>query len=185
MGAAGSKTTRRPGYFEKYLKRNANSLDLRVSFLLEGYSISKKTIKIQEKIMFTKIVLGLLMTACFAFVGCGLNKDAEVNAFMTDFESMTKELAAKVDANPTAAGVDEAQKILDSKKDALKKTFNDLKGSSGYISKDAEKKLTEGMTRTAQAFSEIATKHTSEIAEDPAMATKIQKLATDWQQIIQ
>jgi len=135
--------------------------------------------------MTTKIALGFIMMLCLAMAGCGLNKDAEVDAFMNDLETTTKEMAAKIDANPTSAGVDEAQKVLDGKKDSLKKTFNELKNATGYVSQEAQKKLTDGMTRTQKVLSEMATKHTASMVKEPAFGTKLQKLMLDYSAILQ
>lgn len=135
--------------------------------------------------MTTRIALGFIMMLCLAVVGCGLNKDAEVDAFMNDLETTTKEMAAKIDANPSSAGVDEAQKVLDTRKDGLKKTFNELKNASGYVSQDAQKKLTDGMTRTQNILTEMATKHTASMVKEPAFGTKLQKLMLDYSTILQ
>lgn len=152
--------------------------------LQKAIKLNKKQIG-REKIMKTTFLLGLVMTLCFALVGCGLNKDAEVATLMSDVEGTTKEMAAKIDANPTSAGVDEAQKVLESKKDSLKKRFTELKGATGYVSKDAEKKMMEAIERNNKVVMDMATKHTSAMMKDPAMATKLQKLLQEYATIFQ
>ena len=43
---------------------------------------------------------------CLSLTGC--SKDAEINAFITEFDAPTKEIVSKFDANPSAAGIDDA-----------------------------------------------------------------------------
>lgn len=135
--------------------------------------------------MKTTFLLGLLMALCFTLVGCGLNKDAEVTAFAGEIEKMTNDMVAKIDASPNSAGVDEAQKVLDAKKDSIKKTFGELKKATGYVSEDAQKKLNESMARTTKTLTETSTKHAMNLAKDPAAISKFQKLMTDYAAMLQ
>lgn len=135
--------------------------------------------------MKSTLLLVLLTALCFSLVGCGLNKDAEVNAFAADLEKMTNEMASKIDSNPSEAGVDEAQKVLDAKKDSIKKTFTELKNATGYVSEDAKKKMMDSMERTSKVISGLGTKHAMALAQDPDAIKKFQKLMNDYAAMLQ
>ena len=49
--------------------------------------------------------------------------------------AVSKDIVAKIDANPTAAGVDEAQKAFDARKDGLKTKMDAIKGRGRYAGK--------------------------------------------------
>ena len=94
--------------------------------------------------MFVVVAFCLGLTAC--------SKDAEVNAFIAEFDAATKEIVSKIDANPTAAGIDDAQKAFDAKKAGLKEkraATNSLFG----VSSDAKKKLQESNRKNVVAMS--------------------------------
>lgn len=135
--------------------------------------------------MKTTFLLGLLMALCLTLVGCGLNKDAEITAFAGELEKTTNEMVAKIDASPTAKGVDEAQKVLDAKKDSIKKTVGEFKKATGYVSQDAQKKLNESMARTSKTLTDTASKHAMALAKDPGAMPKFQKLMTDYAAMLQ
>ena len=92
-----------------------------------------------------KIASLLLVVLCFSLAGC--SKDAEVEAFMTENNSVIKEIVAKVDSNPTEAGVDEAQKVLDARKAGLTAKWLAIKEARGiHVSEAVTKKLEQNMT---------------------------------------
>ena len=65
-----------------------------------------------------KIIVFSLLVFCLGMTGC--SKDAEIEAFIKEMDGVTKDIVSKIDANPTAAGVDDAQKAFDARKAELK-----------------------------------------------------------------
>src|SRR5260221_5329645 len=89
--------------------------------------------------------LFIVLAFCLGLTGC--SKDAEVNAFITEFDSVTKEIVSKIDANPNSAGVDDAQKAFDAKKADLKSKWDSIKTAKGIqVSADTKKKLEDSAT---------------------------------------
>lgn len=66
--------------------------------------------------------LFLLMALCLMAGGCGriYGPVEEAKAYVNDKEDVILQIGKKLEANPTEAGVDEARKIFDSRKGALK-----------------------------------------------------------------
>ncbi|MFT3742795.1 MAG: hypothetical protein QM785_00745 [Pyrinomonadaceae bacterium] len=127
-----------------------------------------------------KISLFLVTLFCLGLTGC--SKDAEINAFITELDAATKEIVAKIDANPTAAGIDEAQKAFDGKKAALKAKFQGIKEARGFqVSADTKKKLEESLTNNGKALLDVSMKNAMKLAMDKDAATKFKNLLTDFQ----
>jgi hypothetical protein len=125
------------------------------------------------------LALGMLLLLCLSLIGCG-NKDTEVKSFTSDFEKVTNEIAAKVEANPTAQGIDEAQALLDGKKTDLKSKWAAIKDARGaQLSADVKKNLEDAMKRSAEKMANLAAK-----ISDPESAPKFEKLMKDWGDIV-
>ena len=123
--------------------------------------------------MFIVVAFCLGLTAC--------SKDAEVNAFITEFDSTTKELISKIDANPTAAGIDDAQKAFDGKKAGLKVKWDAIKDAVGFqVSADTKKKLEDTVKKNMDDLQKVSSKHEETIASDPQTTQKFTKLITDF-----
>ena len=126
-----------------------------------------------------KVAITLLAVLCLSLIGC--NKDGEINAFVTEFDAATNEIVQKIDANPNAAGVDEAQKAFDAKKESLTTKWNAIKTARGMqVSEEAQKKLTDSTAKNMKAITDVATKHAMKMAMDKNAMTKFQKLMTDY-----
>ena len=129
--------------------------------------------------MMNKLSLFLIVAFCIGLTGC--SKDAEVNSFITEFDATTKEIVSKIDANPTSAGVDEAQKAFDGKKASLKGKWDAIKMARGMqVSADTKKKLEDSVSANMKALMEVSTKNAMKLAMDKDAATKFQKLMTDY-----
>ena len=126
-----------------------------------------------------KITLFLLAVFCLGMIGC--SKDAEVEAFIKDFDAVSKEMVAKIDGNPTGAGIDDAQKAFDAKKVALKEKFGTFKNAREMqVSKETLTKLTDSITNNGKAITDAFSKHATEYeAGDPEKFTKLMKDYTD------
>lgn len=123
-----------------------------------------------------KLTVFLVMIFCLSLSGC--SKDAEVNAFLTEFQSLTTEMATKLDSG----GADEARKVFDAKKDGLKTKWEAIKNAREMqVSEETKKKMQTDMTDGMKKFTDAASKA---IMKNPADATKIQAILTDLQGII-
>ena len=134
--------------------------------------------------MYRKFVALLLVLAVTALAGC--KKDDEINAVLADFDSFTKELVKKVDAQPTSAGVDDAQQFLDSKKADLTAKWDSIKGARGFqVSDDTKKKMEESLKNNFMSVAGLQMKYMSKSMSDPAFKTKLEKLVKDYQALYQ
>ena len=134
--------------------------------------------------MYRRSVSLFLILSVVALAGC--KKDAEINAVLADFDSFTKELVKKVDGNPTAAGVDDAQKYLDSKKDELKGKWDSIKGARGFqVSKETQEKMEESLKKNFMSVVGLQTKYIGKSMSDPAFKSKLDKLVKDYQALYQ
>ena len=126
-----------------------------------------------------KLILFTLLACCVAFAGC--SKDADVEAFITEFDATTNEMVEKINANPSAEGIEAAQKVFDEKKPSLKSKFDSFKNArQAQVSEEVQKKLTESAMNNGKALSEVIMKNSSKFAGDPAAMEKFQKLMKDY-----
>ena len=126
-----------------------------------------------------KVTLFLLVVFCLGLVGC--SKDAEVQAFITELDTTTNEMVSKIDANPNSAGIDQAQKAFEAKKDSLKTKFDAFKDARGVqVSADMQKKLVDSATANGKSLSDVMTKNMSKISQDKDAMPKFQKLMKDY-----
>jgi hypothetical protein len=127
-----------------------------------------------------KVTLFLVAMLCLGLAGC--SKDAEINAFITEFDAATKEIVSKIDANPTAAGIDDAQKAFDGKKASLKAKWDGIKDAVGFqVGAETKKKLEDSVTNNMKALMDVSTKNMMKLAMDKDASSKFQKLMTDYQ----
>ena len=130
-----------------------------------------------------KITVFLLVVFCLGMTGC--NKDAEFEAFITDFDAVTKDVVAKIDANPTAAGIDEAHKAFTAKKPALRSKFESLKSARGMqVSEAVQKKFADSLVNNMKALADVRVKNMMKWAMDKEATDKFNALMTDYQETI-
>ncbi|HEX8250638.1 MAG TPA: hypothetical protein VF599_20865 [Pyrinomonadaceae bacterium] len=126
-------------------------------------------------------ILGILLLMVLAFAGCGSNKDTEVNAFVADTDKLAGQIVTKVNANPTANGIDEAQKILDKQKSDLKARYDKLKELRGYeLSEAVMKKFTDSVAKNIETIGGLQIQHAEQTVGDEAFGKKMNKLYTDF-----
>lgn len=131
-----------------------------------------------------KTIFGILILSVMAFAGCSANKDADVKAFMTDVDKITNEITTKINSNPTSAGVEEAQKILDGKKSDLKSRYNKLKELRGYeLSEPVMKSFTESVSKNMESVADLQIKNAEKTITDEVFGKKLNKLYTDYNAI--
>jgi hypothetical protein len=126
-----------------------------------------------------KISILLIVAFCFGLSAC--SKDADVNAFISEFDATTKEITSKIDADPSETGVDAAQKAFDARKANLKTKWDSIKDAVGIqVSADTKKKLEDSVTANMKTLTDVATKHAMELAQDGNASNKFQKLVTEF-----
>ncbi len=126
-----------------------------------------------------KVTLFLVIVFCLGMTGC--SKDAEVQAFIDEFDATTKEMVSKIEADPSSKGIDEAQKAFDAKKASLKAKFDAFKDArSAQVSADMQKKLVDSSNANGKALGDVRTKNMSKIQADPEAVPKFQKLIKDY-----
>jgi len=131
-----------------------------------------------------KITLFLVVLFCLGLTGC--SKDADINAFITEFESVTKEIVSKIDADPSEKGIDDAQKTFDGKKASLTAKFVVIKDVMGFqVSTDVKKKLEDSVKKSTADLMAVTTKHAMELATDDGAMKKFETLLKDYQAIFQ
>jgi hypothetical protein len=122
-----------------------------------------------------KITVFLALVFCLAMSGC--SKDADIEAFIKEMDGVTKDIVSKIDANPTAAGVDDAQKAFDARKAELKTKWDAIKDAVGMqVSEATKKKLEDSMKTNMTSLTSASMK----VVMDPAAGPKLQKLIADY-----
>jgi len=137
----------------------------------------------EKKIMRHKCVPLALVLAMLTLAGC--NKDAEIDAVIAELHTFSEQLVSKVQSAPNpSAGVDDAQKLMDSRKADLQAKMNSLKGVRGYqVSKETQQKMTDTLTKDAMNVAGLQMKYISVSMRDPAFKAKIEKLVKDYTEI--
>lgn len=94
-----------------------------------------------------KVLVLTVLVFCVAFAGC--SKDAEIDSFITEFESITKDMTTKIESGDVAG----AKKAFDAKKDSLKASWDEIKGARGFqVSEESKKKLMDSVTKSMTAL---------------------------------
>lgn len=125
--------------------------------------------------------VGLLLTLAFCLVAFGCSKDAEIDEFIAENDAVMKDMTAKIEADPSAAGIDDAQKSFDAKKDSLKQKWDAIKDARGMqVSEEKQKKLSDSMNNNAKALTDASMKNVGKWAMDKEAMPKFQKLMSDY-----
>ena len=133
--------------------------------------------------MHRKFIVAVVVITCVVLAGC--KKDAEIESNIAELHSFSQELIKKVQSapNPTA-GVDEAQKLMDSRKAELQSKMKSIKGVRGYqVSKETQKKMTETLSKDAMSVAGLQMKYISVSMKDPGFKGKLDKLIRDYTEI--
>lgn len=126
----------------------------------------------------------LALACCVMLAGC--KQDAKVESVLTDLDTFTKEMIAKIDAAPNhSAGVDAAQAFFDSRKADLQAKLGTLKGLRGFQVSDAtKKKMEEHVTENFMSVAKLKIKYMNSAMRDPAFSAKLDKLNADYQSLL-
>ncbi|HEX7174698.1 MAG TPA: hypothetical protein VF240_05385 [Pyrinomonadaceae bacterium] len=130
-----------------------------------------------------KCVPLVLVLAMLTLAGC--KKDAEIESVIAELHTFSEQLVSKVQSAPNpSAGVDEAQKLMDSRKADLQAKMGSLKNVRGYqVSKETQQKMTDTLTKDAMNVAGLQVKYVSVSMRDPAFKAKIEKLVKDYTEI--
>ena len=128
--------------------------------------------------------LSLAVALCALSLAC--KRDADVGAVVDELNSFTQEIVKRVDANPTAAGVDEAQKYFDSRKEEMTGKLASIKNvREAQVSEETKKKMLEGFTNNVMSVSKLQIKYMNQSMRDPALRGKLEKLTKDYTALLQ
>lgn len=135
--------------------------------------------------MYRRYVCCLALLAAFSILLAGCKKDSEIEAVLTDIDTFTKELVAKVESAPNpSAGVDDAQKFMDSKKADIREKLNSIKSVRGFqVSEQTKTKMVESITADAMKVGGLQAKYIRNSMSDPAFKRKLDKLVSDYQEL--
>ena len=135
--------------------------------------------------MYRLFIVAVVIIVCMVLAGC--KRDAEIESHIAELHSFSQELTKKIQSapNPTA-GVDEAQKLMDSRKADLQSKMRSLKSIRGYqVSKETQQKMTETLSKDAMSVAGLQMKYLSVSLRDPAFKGKLDKLIRDYREIFQ
>ena len=133
--------------------------------------------------MTRKCIAAIFVVACVVVAGC--KKDSEIESITAELHSFSQELTKKVQSAPNPLiGVDEAQKLMDSRKADLQAKMQSLKGVRGYqVSKETQQKMTDTLTKDAMNVAGLQMKYLSVSMKDPVFKGKLDKLIRDYTEI--
>lgn len=118
-----------------------------------------------------KLILFLVLIGSLFLTGC--NKDAEVSAFMKDYEKMTSEISENFDKGD----IDGAKKIFDTEKKDLKREWQKINNIWSFQASDGiKKRMNEEPMENMKSVVESANKA---IEKYPTHAKKIQAIVND------
>ena len=134
--------------------------------------------------MFRKILLCLSVLSLVSFAGC--KKDAEIGSVLKELDSFTTELVQKIDSTQgSVEGIDAAQQLLDSKKNALMKKLGVVREARGFqVSDETKKTLTESFAKNMTSVASLQIKYVGRSVRDPGYKSKIEKLVNDYRQLL-
>lgn len=133
--------------------------------------------------MHRSFMVALVIITCVFFAGC--KKDAEIESVTAELHSFSEELSKKVQSAPNpSAGVDDAQKLMDSRKADLQSKMKSIKDVRGYqVSKETQKRMTDTLSKDAMNVAGLQMKYISVSMRDPAFKGKLDKLIRDYTEI--
>jgi|SRR2546426_11923215 len=135
--------------------------------------------------MFRKQIVALGLALMTMSLGA-CKKDEEVNSILATVDSFTTELLRRIEmaANPSA-GVDDAQKYLDSRRPDIAARMNTLKALRGdQVSDETKQKMKASLVDDASRVGSLQIKYVSRSMSDPAFKVKLDNLVKDYQVLL-
>src|SRR5436190_19890207 len=131
--------------------------------------------------MLKRFTILAFVLVCLFVSGC--KKDTQINSVIAELDSFTTDLVKRVESAPnSSAGVDDAQKFLDSKKSDLTAKIASLKDIRGYqVSEETKKKMNDSVTNDVKRVAGLQIKYIATSMRDAAFKTKLEKLTRDYQ----
>ncbi len=124
----------------------------------------------------------IILALSLAAAGC--SKDAEINAFVTELDGVTKDIVSKIESSPNGSGVDAAQKAFDARKADLKTKWDAIKDAVEFqVTAETKKKLEDSVKNNTQSLMDVSLKHGLALAMDEGAMPKFEKLIKDYQAI--
>jgi len=113
-----------------------------------------------------KLLLGFAF--CLTLIGCGRIQGPveEVKVFADEKEEVLLQMGKKLEANPTEAGVDEARKVFEAKKDSLKAKKEAIKAAPQGFNADWRSLLMKTESRHEDMLRGIKVKFTVACSSD-------------------
>lgn len=122
----------------------------------------------------------LFLLAVFALGLTGCSKDAEINSFLTEWDSVTNEMVTKIEAGDIAG----AQTAFDGKKQSLKSSWDGIKTARGMqVSEDTKKKLDASVQKNMTNLMSSMQKGAMKIGADRTKADQLQALIKEYGEI--
>jgi len=130
-----------------------------------------------------KRYLPLLALALISLAFAGCKRDGEVMAILATIDSFTTELIGRIEtARDPAAGVDDAQHYLDSRKKEVTARMEALKRlRESQISDETKQKITTSLVDDASKVGNLEIKYASRSMDDPAFKAKLDQLVKNYQ----
>jgi hypothetical protein len=128
----------------------------------------------------------MLVAAALALAASGCSRDAEIQAFLGDFDAFSTEIVKKVKMAPDpSAGVTAAQQYLDENKDAIRRKLEAVKSVKNFqVSEETKKKMEDSFKKDAEAVAGLELDYVAKAALDAAFRTRIEKLIGDYRDVI-
>ena len=124
--------------------------------------------------------LTVFLLAIFAVNLVGCSKDAQINAFLVEWETAVNDMSAKIEAGD----VDGARTVFDAKKDYLKKEVEEIRtAGDSRISEETKKKMEEGAKKNMSTLLNATMKGTMKMGGDKAKSDKLQALMKEYGEI--
>lgn len=129
--------------------------------------------------------LSLAVALCGLALAC--KRDADVGAVVDDLNSFTQEIVKRVESNPNpSAGLDDAQKYFDSRKDEMTQKLASIKNvREAQVSEETKKKMFESVQNNVMSVSKLQIKYVGQTMRDPALKGKLDKLLKDYTALLQ
>lgn len=124
--------------------------------------------------------LTAFLVAIFALSMVGCSKDAQISAFLTEWETVTKDMSAKIETGD----IDGAKAAFDARKDSLKKGVEEIKTARGFqVSEETMKKWEEGVRKNTETLTNATLKGAMKMGGDKAKTDKLTALMKEYGEI--
>ena len=118
----------------------------------------------------------LFLVAVFALGLYGCSQGAQIDSFLTEWEKVTNEMVAKIDAGDIAG----AKSVFDGKKESLKSSFDKVKTQD---SEDAKKKLADGMRKNLTNLRNSVMNGVTKTSGDPEKSGQLMLLSKEYDEL--